>query len=214
MNALVANVNRKISEAIGQAGDMAVFVDYDKYYKDTLARFCEARYAEPFGNRAGLLFYEYYTDDSVEPDTPDKKSASARSGNLVMNGTFEGDINALVQEYMSAHPSTGFDIQATAVGDDAKKFQTNPSPGQNDVGTQVAVIPDSYGRVFHSRPGGHALISNLVFYKMGVRRAKQLNQAAPAQNVISDTCPAGPGSSPPHLYVEQGVLYHPIISLP
>lgn len=197
MNALVANVNQKISEAVGRAGDKAVFVDYDKYYKDTLARFCEARYAEPFGNRAGLLFYEYYTDDSVEPDTPDGKSASARSGNLVMNGTFEGDINALVQEYMSANSSASFDIQTTAVGNDAKKVQTNPSLDQNDVATQVSVIPDSYGRVFHPRPGGHALISNLVFYNMGVRRAKQLNQAVPNQDVISDTCPPGSGPSRP-----------------
>lgn len=72
--------NQKISEAVGRAGDQAVFFDFDKYYIDSLARVCEAGSAEPFGSRAGLCFYEYNTDDTVEPDTPDGKSALTRSG--------------------------------------------------------------------------------------------------------------------------------------
>lgn len=105
---------------------------------------------------------------------------------------------------MSAHSSAGLDIQATAVGNDAKNVQTNPSLDQKDIGTQVSVIPDSYGRVFHPRPGGHVLISNLVFYNMEVRRAKQLNQAVPTQDIISDTCPAGSGPSRPALLCGAG----------
>ena len=34
------------------------------------------------------MFYEYYTDDTVALDTPaNQKSASVRSGNLLMDGT-------------------------------------------------------------------------------------------------------------------------------
>lgn len=193
MNELVVNVNKKISEAVGRAGDQAVFVDFDKYYTDTQGRYCEAGYPESFGNRAGLLLYEYYTDDGADPNTADGQSASTRSGNLVMNGTFEGDINAMVQEYQNANSNATFSIEQSPIGSDASTVQTNASPEQADVGTQASVIPDSYGRVFHPRPGGHALISSLIFYNMGVRRAKQLNQPVPAQDVTQDTCPVGSG---------------------
>lgn len=67
MNEIVVNVNKKILEAVDRAGDQAVFVDYDKYYADKMGRYCEAGYAESFGNRAGLPLYEYYTDDNAEP---------------------------------------------------------------------------------------------------------------------------------------------------
>lgn len=196
MNDLVVNVNKKISDAVGRAGDKAVFVDYDHYYADTMGRYCEKGYDESFGNRAGLLLYEYYTDDNAEPDAPDGQSASTRSGNLLMNGTFEGDINAMVQEYQRLNPEATFDLKQAPIGNDATSVQTNPSPDQADVGTQVSVIPDSYGRIFHPRPGGHALLARLIFYHMAARRAKQLNQAVPDQDVTQDTCQAGSKPSP------------------
>ena len=196
MNELVINMNKKISEAVERAGDQAVFVNYDQYYADTLGRYCESGYAEPFGNRAGLLLYEYYTNDDAAPDAADGKSATTPVGHLVMNGTFEGDINAMVQEYKIAHPEEAKDHPEITSSDVPTAAPTNLSPDQANVGTQVAVIPDSYARVFHPRPGGHALISSLIFYNMAVRRAKQLNQVPPKQDVTQDTCPAASVDKP------------------
>ncbi|KAL8902721.1 MAG: hypothetical protein Q9207_004433 [Kuettlingeria erythrocarpa] len=197
MNSLVINVNRKILEAVQRAGDQFVFVDYDSYYQSTLARFCEKGYAEPFGNREGLLFYEYYTDDTVDPDTPDgKTSPPGRSGNPVMDGTFEGDINAMVKEFTK---NNGSDVESKFLEAPLGNAQvnTNPSPEQKDVGVQVSVLPDSYGRVLHPRRGGHTLISNLVLWHMQAQRAKKLNQHVPDQTTDGDSCPKDAGPALP-----------------
>ncbi len=199
MNTLVVNVNQKIMDAVQRAGDQVVFVNYDAYYESTLARFCEKGYPESSGNREGLMFYEYYTDDTVDPDTPDNtKAAAFRSGNPVMNGTFEGDINARVNAYMKNNASNA-DIQLAVAPVGSSTPNTNPSPEQEQIGTQVSIIPDGYARVFHPRRGGHTLISNLVLWNMQVQRAKRLNQKAPAETIDGDTCPkdAGPPPSTP-----------------
>ena len=199
MNTLVVNVNQKIKDAVQRAGDQVVFVDYDAYYESTLARFCEKGYSESFGNREGLLFYEYYTDDTVDPDTPDgKTSAAVRSGNPVMDGTFEGDINARVNAFMKNNASSAqIELAVAPVG--TNKPDTNPSPDQEQVGIQTSIIPDSYARVFHPRRGGHTLISNLVLWNMQVQKAKKSNQKLPAEVIDGDTCPkdAGPPPSTP-----------------
>ena len=211
MNVLIVNVNQKIKDAVQRAGDRVVYVDYDIYYQSTLARFCEAGYPEPFGNREGLLFYEFYTDDTTATDTPDNpKSASVRSGNLIMNGTFEGDINAMVQQFMNNNGSAATaDLQLAPLGNGSSNIQTNPSPDQANIGTQVSVIPDSYGRIFHPRRGGHTLISNLVLWSMEGQRAKQLKQNIPAKEVDSDSCPIGSGPPPPTAQCGDGGIAPP-----
>lgn len=95
--------------------------------------------------------------------------------------------------YRSSNPKAIFDIQQPPIGNDANTVQTNPSPDQTSIVTQVSVIPDSYGRIYHTRPGEHALLARLMFYNMAARRAKQPNQAVPDQE---DTCPAGSGPPP------------------
>ena len=73
MNALVENMNKALSDAVDRAGSGVTFIDYDKYYTESLGRFCEKGYPETNPNRYGLLFYEWDTDDN-EPETDGAKA--------------------------------------------------------------------------------------------------------------------------------------------
>lgn len=82
------------------------------------------------------MFYENYTDDAVDPDTPDgKTSTAARSGNPVMYGTFEGDINARASALMKNKTSSAkIELAVALVG--INKPDTNLSPDQEQINNQ------------------------------------------------------------------------------
>ena len=73
---------------------------------------------------------------------------------------------------------------------------SGPSPNRKgDFHSQASLfsyfIPDSVGRVFHPQQAGHALIANLIFYNMSVRKAKIAYIEAPVERLgnIGRSCP-------------------------
>ena len=192
MNKLVRNMNSAISDAVKRAGTSVVFVPYDQYYIDTIGRFCEKGYSETDSNRNGLLLYEYYTDDTADADSVTSNGTKlARSGGPVMNGTFEWQINEWIKQAQQNDSSLTPAIPQNPAGPGASVNSVNATPDQLHNGYTTAVLPDSYGRIFHPRPGGHQLIANLVLYNMMVTRAKQLSVPQSGQESQTiDTCPA------------------------
>lgn len=199
MNQLVRNMNSAIQDAVKRAAsDQVVFVDYDKYYQSSVGRFCEDGHPETDSNREGLVIYNYYTDDKVEPGAKTADNTKlARSGGLVMNGTFEGQINAWVQEAAAADSSLKPAQPEEDVAGDAPSIKdVKATEDQIVTGYSSYLLPDSYGRIFHPRPAGHALIANLILYEMEVTKAKKINKSVPTESAEFDQCPAGTSSTP------------------
>ncbi|KAK6431021.1 hypothetical protein LTR95_012820 [Oleoguttula sp. CCFEE 5521] len=85
LNALIQSINKALSDAVSRAGSGVTFVDYDKYVALVQGRFYEDTHPETNGNRAGLLFYKWYTDDDVLPLRDE--AAMALSPPLLMTET-------------------------------------------------------------------------------------------------------------------------------
>lgn len=201
MNELVVNMNKALSDAVGRAGDGVTFVDYDKYYQLSRGRFCEDKYKETEPNRYGLLFYEWNTDDNAEVTDGQTASAAAQESgsftpSLVMNGTFEGAINEYVRKAIEKDPSLA-DHAAKAQGSAPDVNSVQATDEQKAIGFSSNLVPDGYGRVFHPRPNGHAMIANLVLDHVSRNYAKRINQDWPAEEITSDTCPANAAGTSP-----------------
>ncbi|KAI9859474.1 MAG: hypothetical protein M1813_006616 [Trichoglossum hirsutum] len=162
MNDLADAANKAISDAISRAGSQFVFVDYDQYYTKNGGLFCDPGTKEPAPNRDGLLFYEWDTTDTNSLSR--RQENSGLDPNQVVDGTFEGQIVAWANATMAKNPTAQTEAQHEGV--QAGKVLISPS----------TFIPDGYLRVFHPRPEGHAIIANLVFWKLAETRAKASNQ--------------------------------------
>lgn len=74
MNDLVDATNKVIRDAIASAGSQVVFVDYDKYFTELTAGFCQKGVKEPDPKRSLTLFFQWDTESSSE-------KTAASSGN-------------------------------------------------------------------------------------------------------------------------------------
>nr|OQO23198.1 hypothetical protein B0A51_06264 [Rachicladosporium sp. CCFEE 5018] len=193
MNILSRNVNKAISDAVARAGPSVTFVDYDKYVSDSHGRFCEDDHPETNGNRAGLLFYEWYTDDNVAPtdDAAAKElfAPSLFTDTLIMNGTFEASIGEYIRQAISKNASLA-QTMTLAKPATPNLVQVNATIEQIDRGFSVMSIPDGYGKIFHPRPNAHQLTADLVLYNIEANYAKKLGQEPAPEVVDNDTCPA------------------------
>jgi hypothetical protein len=200
MNQLVLNMNKILSDAVARAGDAVTFVDYDKYYAEGRGRFCEDAYKETDPNRYGLLFYEWNTDDSADETDGLTASSVESTGSfepsLVMNGTFEAAINDYARQTLEKNPEWAKDV-ANAQGAAPSIDSVMATDEQKEIGHSSSVIPDSYGRVFHPRPNGHAMIANLILYHVSENYAKRINQKWSQEELTSDTCSAKESSTTP-----------------
>lgn len=189
-------MNAAISAAITRANSYhIVFVDYDQYYQSTVGRFCEAGQGETAGNREGLLLYEYYTDDNVAPGVQTAANTPlTRTGNPVMNGTFEGTIKAMVLAALAANSSLTPAIPQDDTAATVSATDVQATSDQLVTGSSSSVLPDSYGRIFHPRPAGHFTIANLVLYHMSVRRAQLSGQPTAPEAADLNVCPIGVNS--------------------
>lgn len=200
-------MNKALNDAVTRAGDGVTFVDYDKYNVQGRGRFCEDAYKETNPNRYGLNFYEWNTDDSADETDGLTASSSDSAGSfepsLVMNGTFEAAINDWVRETLAKNPDWAKDV-ANAQGAAPSIDSVQATDEQKAIGYSSSVVPDSYGRVFHPRPNGHAMIANLVLYHVSENYAKRINQKWSEEELTKDTCsakgasttPTGPAPSP------------------
>jgi hypothetical protein len=160
MNDLVDATNKAISDAISRAGSQFVFVNYDQYYTKNGGLFCEPGTQEPAPNRNGLLFYEWGTGDT---NTLSKRQENnGLDPNQAVSGTFEGQIVAWANATKAKNPMAETEAQ-------------HESPGNVLISTS-SFIRDGYLRVFHPRPEGHAIIANLIFWKLAETRARTSNQ--------------------------------------
>ena len=111
--------------------------------------------------------------------------------------TFEGEIEAMIKDTLAANPDSSVGASRLQVSDGS-----DPSTNETSISGNVAVnaailldtgdegkIPDDWTRVFHPNPAGHAVIANLIFWKMSVERAKLLNtQMGPELVPAPETC--------------------------
>lgn len=217
MNELVLNMNKALSEAVGRAGDSVTFVDYDKYYVDGEGRFCEDDFKETSPNRYGLLFYEWNTDDSADETdgltATDVGSAGSFEPSLVMNGTFEAAINDWARKTLEKNPDWAKGV-ANAQGAALSIDSVQATDEQKAIGYSSSIVPDSYGRVFHPRPNGHALIANLVLYHVSANYAKRINQDWPQEEVAEGTCSAGTSTIPDGPAPEPSCDTHALSGIP
>lgn len=202
MNTLVQNMNKALSAAVARAGDGVTFIDYDKYFVESKGRFCENTYPEMNGNRYGLLFHEWSTDDTKSPTdgqvTQQAPTSLTVTPSLVMNGTFEGQINDLYRRARAANSSMKTAVAFNTAGGSPPDVKTlNPTDDQLVSGYSSNLVPDAYGRVFHPRANGHSLIANLVLYHIMADNAAKLKVSWPPEDVTKDTCPAQNSAAPP-----------------
>lgn len=174
LNNLVRSVNAIIAKAVAASGPNVHFIDYDARIEAARGRYCEAGVLEPDPSRPGLVFYEWDTIDSGENAT----ELQNRTGGGVPRGSFEGGIAEMVNKTLEEHPDWRFDPEKGFV-------ERNKTEGE-DVGDEGVVgdtlhwlIPDSYKRVFHLRPGGHWVVARMVvedLVRRGLGRREELRE--------------------------------------
>ena len=155
LNAMVRAVNGVLALAVADAGPRVRFVDYDSYITALRGRYCEAGVAEPAPNQPGLLFYEWDTVDGGE----DADKLRNRTGNDVPRGSFEGDIARRIEKTLREHPEWEWDPEKGFVN----RTKAGEVDGEGQVGDTIHwLLPDSWKRVFHLRPGGQEVVARLV----------------------------------------------------
>ncbi|KAH8590524.1 SGNH hydrolase-type esterase domain-containing protein [Bisporella sp. PMI_857] len=186
MNDLTLAVNKAISDAVARAGDSFAFVDYDQHFTDLQGLFCQDGVKEPDGNRDGLLFFEWNTnsettnlkrseisDDDLPTISEDEFLAilearqtnnGSTDGSTTPSLSFEDSILNLVTQALADNSSLQLSLPDNS----------GPDPGCRGrcLGFLENLIPDTIGRVFHPRPGGHAIIANLVIWNIALTQSK------------------------------------------
>ena len=194
MNDLVTDINNAIQSAVSRA-ESVIFVDWNPYSVDTYGRFCERGYPETNEDRYGLLFYNWYTDDSKPPNFGPSTASTTltRSNTPLLNGSFEWQIDSLIRQALAANSSLQPAVpwgdlgpQANAVPATIKIEPTNEEVGT----TSSSITPDGYTKIFHPRPPAHQMIANLIMYKLAVRRAEQYHIDFAPESIDLDRCPA------------------------
>ncbi|KAF2824026.1 SGNH hydrolase [Ophiobolus disseminans] len=155
LNDMVRSVNAIIRKAVLATGRGVRFVDFDPRIEAARGRYCEANIKEPNPNRPDLAFYEWDTVDQGENRT----ALQNYTGDGVPRGSFEEEIAEEINKTLQEHPAWSFDPEKGFVN------RTKDSVTQEGiVGDTIHwLIPDSYKRVFHLRPGGHRVVARMVF---------------------------------------------------
>jgi lysophospholipase L1-like esterase len=155
LNALVRAVNGILEQVVSDSGPGVRFIDYDAQIEALRGRYCEAGVAEPAPNRPALAFYEWNTVDNGE----DPKKLRNRTGEDVPKGSFEGDIAERINKTLREHPEWEFDPDKGFVN----KTKAGEVGGEGAIENTIHwLLPDSWKRVFHLRPEGHAVIARLL----------------------------------------------------
>ncbi|KAH7050299.1 SGNH hydrolase-type esterase domain-containing protein [Macrophomina phaseolina] len=223
MNELTVAVNHAIRDAVSRAGDGFVFVDYDQYYEMLGGRFCEPGVKEPAANRFGLLFYEWDTEDGalVLPSTKRDLASALEVEASELENVFQArDLDATTSDLEARQTSGG------SGGGNATSFEDEIAnwivQAKSENSTLEVSLPDHSGadpayrgraslsvsdfvsdgikRVFHPRPGGHALIANLLIWHLASQQANSpdgpggfRDEIGPAQN---EGCTLAPTLTP------------------
>ncbi|KAI4663426.1 uncharacterized protein J4E78_003840 [Alternaria triticimaculans] len=153
LNDMVRAVNAILFKAVSDSGPNVRFIDYDAEVIKARGRYCEPHILEPSPNRAGLVFYEWNTVDTGENRT----ALQNRTGGDVPRGSFEAEIARDVGRTVEEHPGWEFDPKKGFV-DKGKGVEV-----EGGLGDGIHwLLPDSYKRVFHLRPGGHGIVAGMV----------------------------------------------------
>lgn len=156
LNDMVAAVNTVLRSVARKTGPGVRFVDYDAHISARRGRYCERGVSEPAPNRPSLAFYEWNTVDAGE----DGKQLRDQTGEDVPKGSFEGDIAERIGRTLREHPEWTFDPEKGFVN---KTKAGEEVDGKDVVGDTIHwLLPDSWKRVFHLRPEGHAVVARLV----------------------------------------------------
>jgi hypothetical protein len=153
LNAMVRSVNAILARAALASGPRVRFIDYDAAITSSRGRYCEAGIAEPDPSRPALAFYEWATVDNGENPT----ALQNRTGDDVAPGSFEAGMAEQIGKTLREHPECEWDGEKGFVN------KTRGVEGEGVVGDTLHwLVPDSYKRVFHLRPGGHGVVAGLV----------------------------------------------------
>lgn len=154
LNYMVRSVNAIIRKAVVAAGKGVRFIDYDPRIEAARGRYCEANVVEPDPNRDSLVFYEWNTVDQGENRT----QLQNYTGDGVPPGSFEAGIADQINKTLQQHPGWCFDPDKGFVN------KTRGDVEEDGIIGDVIhwLLPDSYKRVFHLRPGGHRIIAKMV----------------------------------------------------
>ncbi|KKY38524.1 putative esterase family protein [Diaporthe ampelina] len=193
MNELTVATNTAIEAAVKRAGDSFEFVGYDQYFEVLQGRFCEAGVQEPEGDRDGLLFFQWTSSSNAStllprgmdeselfaadpmvarmmsgPETMGHEavqrrqdqadSSSGGSSAPGVNETFQGSIESYIAEAQAQNSSLVISLADGSAADPAFRGRTSLSVSD--------LVSDSIKRVFHPKPAGHAVIANLVLWRM------------------------------------------------
>lgn len=164
LNDMVRAVNAIIRRAVLAAGPNVRFIDYDAAIEAARGRYCEKGIHEPDPSRPALAFYEWDTVDAGENRT----ALQNHTGGGVPLGSFEAGLAREVNKTLGQHPEWEFDGE--------KGFVEKRVGKEGVIGDTLHwLIPDSYKRVFHLRPGGHGVVARMVvedLHRSGRERMK------------------------------------------
>ncbi|KAK1973372.1 SGNH hydrolase-type esterase domain-containing protein [Colletotrichum cereale] len=213
MNGLTLATNEVIQAAVQRAGDAFEYVGYNQYFSVLQGRFCEAGVKEPDANRNGLLFFEKDTEDAdltllgrrdLEDPEVGTRAAALQSRQITDRGgknrtevSFEKFITDSIAEARAQDASLVVSPPDSSAGDPALKTSAKLSLG-NVIGD---LVPDESKRVFHPRPAGHAIIANLVVWRMTQGTVAAQNSPGNATEAAGcaiplPNAPAMPGAVP------------------
>jgi lysophospholipase L1-like esterase len=152
LNSLVSSTNDVLRNATKAAGPRVLFVDYDADIEKARGRYCEPNVQEPEPNRLELAFYEWNTVDKGENST----ELQQQPGDNVPRGSFESEIAESINKTLHEHPEWKFDPD--------KGFVDKDQVGEDGIFDGIGdgihwMLPDSWKRVFHLRPAGHAIVA-------------------------------------------------------
>lgn len=219
MNELTVAVNNAIRDAVSRAGSEFVFIDYDTYFQTIKGRFCEPGVKEPAASRPALLFYEWDTEDGTQKlptkrdlerlefedeglenvhqprDTDVMESAlearqAADSGNVT---SFEDQVANWIVQAKTENRTLEVSLPDHSGADPAYRGRSSLSVSD--------FVSDGVKRVFHPRPGGHALITNLLVWHLASQQANSpdgpggyKDEVGPAAN---EGCTLAAANNPP-----------------
>lgn len=149
---MVRSVNDVLREVTEAFGPHVRFIDYNDAIIEARGRYCEEGVNEPAPSRKELDFYEW---DTVDPGESSYDKLN-QTGDDVPKGSFEGDIAERINKTLQEHPDWEWDPDKGFVN--KSKIHEEGIIGD----TIHWLLPDCWKRVFHLRPGGHAIIAGMV----------------------------------------------------
>ncbi|KAG9698251.1 SGNH hydrolase, partial [Aureobasidium melanogenum] len=180
LDVLVSQMNGVLGEIINAADDRVIFVDYSSWVGQAGGRFCEDGIKEPNKNNADAVFYQRGSVDIWE----DPKNMAELAPRDYGNNTIISQITSAIEEVQASDPTfTVRDVNDDE--EDPEAAEQSTSLEERGLGWKAKTY-----RVFHPTLIGHSMIANLVFYHMGVERAKMLDKATRPMvaEVLPSTC--------------------------